>query len=93
MSRFRDRLPENGDGDFYVDLSCIDCDLCRRLAPAVFTRSDAKGQSYSWPEQQRSMVRLADHPFMWILPGHGRRYHAGSPEAMRGELLRLAAAM
>jgi len=287
VSRFRDRLPENVDGDFYVDLSCIDCDLCRQLAPAVFTRSDAKGQSYvhaqpanphralmalvtcptssigmthkldskdaaralpeplapeiddvyfcgwaspnsygaaswlirrpdgnvlvdsprfastladrlaelggvrwmflthrddvadhrafakrfgcervlhradiirdthdvervidgdtmladdlkilsvpghsrgscvliyrdtfaftgdhvwanrderhlgagrdvswfSWPEQQRSMVKLADHAFTWILPGHGRRYRAASSEAMRAELLRLAAAM
>ena len=48
---------------------------------------------YSWPEQQRSMVRLADHSFTWVLPGHGRRFHAASPEAMRSELLRLAAAM
>ncbi|HET9989066.1 MAG TPA: hypothetical protein VFQ65_11100, partial [Kofleriaceae bacterium] len=48
---------------------------------------------YSWPEQQRSMVRLADHAFTWVLPGHGRRLHASSPAAMRAELLRLAAAM
>ena len=48
---------------------------------------------YSWPEQQRSMVRLADHAFTWVLPGHGRRFHTTSPEAMRTELLRLAAAM
>jgi len=48
---------------------------------------------YSWPEQQGSMVRLADHAFTWVLPGHGRRFRASSPEAMRAQLLRLAAAM
>jgi glyoxylase-like metal-dependent hydrolase (beta-lactamase superfamily II)/ferredoxin len=31
---------------------------------------------YSWPEQIRSMAKLADYSFEWVLPGHGRRYHA-----------------
>ena len=48
---------------------------------------------YSWPEQKKSMARLADHRFRWVLPGHGRRWHAPSEDAMRAELLRLAAAM
>ncbi len=30
------RLPGNVPGDFYVDSSCIDCDQCRRIAPATF---------------------------------------------------------
>jgi len=30
---------------------------------------------YSWPEQIKSMEKLADYDFEWILPGHGRRYH------------------
>jgi glyoxylase-like metal-dependent hydrolase (beta-lactamase superfamily II)/ferredoxin len=30
------RLPENVQGDFYVDDSCIDCDACRQIAPEVF---------------------------------------------------------
>ena len=41
---------------------------------------------YSWTEQIRSMERLLDFRFEWILPGHGWRYHAASPEAMRTEL-------
>jgi glyoxylase-like metal-dependent hydrolase (beta-lactamase superfamily II)/ferredoxin len=45
---------------------------------------------YSWPEQLASMARLAEHRFEWVLPGHGRRFHAATPEAMRAELLRLA---
>ena len=47
---------------------------------------------YSWPEQLRSMARLAAHRFEWVLPGHGRRFHAASADAMRAELLRLAEA-
>jgi glyoxylase-like metal-dependent hydrolase (beta-lactamase superfamily II) len=46
LANLRERLPENADGDFYVDASCIDCDLCRQLAPAVFGRSDRRGQSF-----------------------------------------------
>lgn len=48
---------------------------------------------YSWPEQRRSVERLAAHAFTWVLPGHGRRFRAASPAAMRAELLRLAASM
>jgi glyoxylase-like metal-dependent hydrolase (beta-lactamase superfamily II)/ferredoxin len=38
------RLPQNVDGDFYVDSTCIDCDACRIFAPTVF--SDASDQSF-----------------------------------------------
>lgn len=30
------RLPNNAAGDFFVDSSCIDCDACRQIAPAIF---------------------------------------------------------
>lgn len=29
-------LPENVEGPFFVDSTCIDCDTCRQLAPTVF---------------------------------------------------------
>jgi glyoxylase-like metal-dependent hydrolase (beta-lactamase superfamily II)/ferredoxin len=48
---------------------------------------------YSWPEQRRSIEKLAAHAFTWVLPGHGRRFRAASPAAMRAELARLARAM
>jgi glyoxylase-like metal-dependent hydrolase (beta-lactamase superfamily II)/ferredoxin len=48
---------------------------------------------YSWPEQRRSIEKLADYAFTWVLPGHGRRFHAASAAAMRAELQRLARAM
>ena len=31
---------------------------------------------YSWTELERSMEKLAVYSFEWVLPGHGRRYHA-----------------
>ncbi|MEA2489177.1 MAG: hypothetical protein QOH21_969 [Acidobacteriota bacterium] len=30
------RIPANAAGDFFVDSTCIDCDACRQIAPAVF---------------------------------------------------------
>lgn len=41
---------------------------------------------YSWPEQIRSMEKLLGFDFEWVLPGHGRRYHAASCEEMRRKL-------
>jgi glyoxylase-like metal-dependent hydrolase (beta-lactamase superfamily II)/ferredoxin len=43
---------------------------------------------YSWPETIRSMERLLDFRFEWVLPGHGARYRARSAAAMRRELER-----
>lgn len=31
---------------------------------------------YSWSEQIKSMSKLANYSFEWVLPGHGRRFHA-----------------
>jgi len=33
-------------GRFYVDVTCIDCDLCRETAPANFARLDDEGYSF-----------------------------------------------
>lgn len=48
---------------------------------------------WSWSEQVRSMERLLELEFTWVLPGHGERFHAASPRAMRAELERLVAWM
>jgi glyoxylase-like metal-dependent hydrolase (beta-lactamase superfamily II)/ferredoxin len=48
---------------------------------------------HSWPEQLRSVARLRDLRFRWVLPGHGRRHQAPSAEAMRAELDRALAAL
>jgi glyoxylase-like metal-dependent hydrolase (beta-lactamase superfamily II)/ferredoxin len=36
MADLKKRLPANTEGESYVDSTCIDCDACRQLAPAVF---------------------------------------------------------
>ncbi len=36
MAQLALRLDQNVPGDFYVDSTCIDCDACRQIAPAVF---------------------------------------------------------
>ncbi len=41
---------------------------------------------YSWEEQIRSMERLLDFRFEWVLPGHGWRHRAPSAAVMRSEL-------
>ena len=41
-----EKTPLNVPGKFYVDSSCIDCDLCRETAPENFGRDDDEGVSY-----------------------------------------------
>jgi len=40
---------------------------------------------YSWSEQLKSMRNLANYTFEWVLPGHGRRYHADA-EIMKEQM-------
>jgi len=35
---------------------------------------------YSWPEQIKSMAKLAKHRFQWVLAGHGNRIHLDENE-------------
>jgi ferredoxin len=46
MADFTQKVPENVPGRFYVDASCIDCDLCRESSPSNFARLDDKAYSY-----------------------------------------------
>ena len=40
---------------------------------------------YSWPKLIESMKKLAGYSFEWVLPGHGRRYHADR-ETMQAQM-------
>lgn len=46
MAETDNKLPDNVPGAFYVDNTCIDCDVCRDTAPDNFTRNDENGYSY-----------------------------------------------
>lgn len=46
MSDPSQKVPENVPGRYYVDRTCIDCDLCRETAPGNFVRNDEEGYSF-----------------------------------------------
>jgi len=48
MADVRKKVPESVAGEFFVDRTCIDCDTCRQLAPAVF----AEASMYSYVHAQ-----------------------------------------
>jgi ferredoxin len=63
-----ERLAENVPGRFCVNSECIDCDLCRQVAPANFAREAAKGYSFVYQqpanerEEQQCLEALATCP-------------------------------
>ena len=63
MARYEDRLDDNAPGDFFVDRSCIDCDLCRQLAPDVFGRTHGQSYVHAQPhDPARALVALVTCP-------------------------------
>ena len=46
MATKENAYPDNAPGKFYVDDSCIDCDVCRQTAPDIFARNEEGGYSY-----------------------------------------------
>jgi glyoxylase-like metal-dependent hydrolase (beta-lactamase superfamily II) len=77
---YRERFLFTGDHLWWdEDLSRLDCgrDVCW----------------YSWRDQLRSLERLRDFRFEWVLPGHGRPFHAPSATAMRAEIERTIRAL
>ncbi len=46
MANKDDRLPDNAGGKWYVDSSCIDCDVCRTTAPNNFKANEDEGYSF-----------------------------------------------
>jgi ferredoxin len=52
MADRNQKTPENVPGRFYVDNTCIDCDMCRELAPGTFTRQADAGYSYVFKQPE-----------------------------------------
>ena len=46
MADIERKVAENSGGRFFVDETCIDCELCREIAPRHFVRQDDAGYSY-----------------------------------------------
>jgi len=66
MAHLKQRRSQNIDGDFYVDLTCIDCDTCRWMTPEVFHRTGGQSAVYHQPatteERLRAMQALLACP-------------------------------
>ena len=56
------KWPENADGRFFVDQECIDCDLCREIAPDYFTRHKKGGYSYVFrqPDSEEGLAQCRE---------------------------------
>ena len=54
MALARLRRSENVVGDFFVDSSCIDCDLCRQIAPDVFVQAGDQAAVHAQPVDDRT---------------------------------------
>ncbi|MBW4675218.1 MAG: MBL fold metallo-hydrolase [Desmonostoc geniculatum HA4340-LM1] len=52
MAHLNQRRPQNVNGDFYVDSTCIDCDTCRWMTPEVFFRVDEQSAVYHQPTNE-----------------------------------------
>lgn len=46
MALLSKRVPQNVAGRFYVDTSCIYCDLCVEIAPHLFHEWKARGWAF-----------------------------------------------
>jgi ferredoxin len=68
MPNRNDIVKENVNGCFYVDSSCIDCDVCRDTAPANFTRSFKHAYSYVSKQPETEAERAACEEAMSICP-------------------------
>ena len=68
MANKNDKYEKNVNGKYYVDSQCIDCDLCREIAPNNFKRDDEVGSSvvYKQPvdedEVKQCQIALSDCP-------------------------------
>lgn len=52
MANKLNKPPQNVPGAYYVDDSCIDCDMCRNTAPDFFKRYDEGGYTVAVRQPQ-----------------------------------------
>ncbi len=56
MAHLNLRRPQNINGDFYVDTTCIDCDTCRWMAPDIFIEDGEQSAVYRQPENEAQRI-------------------------------------
>src|ERR1051325_8066152 len=87
------RHAKNVAGDFFVDSTCIDCDLCRQIAPDTFSDIGDQSAVYRQPrspeEELAALKALVTCPTASIgaLGSHDVKPAVGAyPEAVDGEV-------
>lgn len=61
MATKENKYNDNIKGKYYVDTECIDCNLCRELAPENFTNhEDGYSYVYKQPDNQAEADSCAD---------------------------------
>ena len=59
MADRKNKVKGNKSGEYYVDHECIDCDLCREVAPDNFEREEDEGYSYIYKQPANDAERSA----------------------------------
>ena len=59
MANPRLAYTENTPGNFFVDTTCIDCDLCRQIAPSVFKEESDHSVVFRQPESREDVLKAA----------------------------------
>lgn len=52
MADKSNKVSSNVPGKWYVDTSCIDCDVCRTTAPNNFKANEDEGYSYVYKQPE-----------------------------------------
>jgi len=66
MANPKFKLTENVSGAFFVDSTCIDCDTCRQLAPAVFRDHGGQSSVYRQPATEEETIRAPEEVIAWL---------------------------
>ena len=65
MALFTAKVPQNVPGKFYVDSSCIYCELCDQTAPTIFRECNEQGWAYVFkqpetPDELRQCIEAVE---------------------------------
>jgi ferredoxin len=52
MADRNDKVESNAPGRYFVDASCIDCDVCREIAPDNIRANEDEGYSYVFKQPE-----------------------------------------
>jgi ferredoxin len=94
MAEISRRVPQNAPGKFFVDNTCIYCDLCIETAPATFAEQVDSGVAYvlrqpqTHEETQRAMEAVECCPTESIGTDGDRVLQRGAIRAILKQLFR-----